>query len=245
MKTKTYTIGEVARLSGVPVRRIRFYADRGLLSPAGRTNANYRLFTDADLVRLDLIGVLRNAGVHLDGIADVLADRFPLADILRSRLTLLEAEIAAKKRVAAVLRATLRSDMPTNDELRRLWTMTTLSNAQIKAKVEQFVNQVSQQAIVDDALRGQMAVAMTPELPDDPTPEQIDAWNELIAMLQDRGFVDELQTDMSKLWTAEFRASEYQQAAQDAHSEVKTALATGHSPASDVGARIAADRLER
>ncbi|MGO4840581.1 MerR family DNA-binding transcriptional regulator, partial [Rhizobiaceae sp. 2RAB30] len=32
-----YTIGELSKLSGVSVRRIRFYADKGLLPPSTRT----------------------------------------------------------------------------------------------------------------------------------------------------------------------------------------------------------------
>ena len=34
MKQRTYGIGEASRLSGVSVRRLRFYADKGLLPPA-------------------------------------------------------------------------------------------------------------------------------------------------------------------------------------------------------------------
>jgi len=123
--------------------------------------------------------------------------------------------------------------------------MTTLSNAQIKTKVEQFVDQVSQQAVVDADLRRQMAVVMTPELPDDPTPEQIDAWNELIVLLQDRGFADELQSDMRRLWTSDFRADEYRQAAQETHAKVKAAVAAGFEPQSKEGLCIASEWMSR
>lgn len=43
MKT-AYSIGELARLSGQSVRRIRFYSDKGLLPPMLRSASNYRLF---------------------------------------------------------------------------------------------------------------------------------------------------------------------------------------------------------
>ena len=46
-----YTIGELAHLCSVPVRRIRFYSDKGLLPPASRTRANYRVYSDADAAR--------------------------------------------------------------------------------------------------------------------------------------------------------------------------------------------------
>jgi hypothetical protein len=38
-----YRIGELARLSGLSVKTIRFYSDRGLVPPAERTGAGYRV----------------------------------------------------------------------------------------------------------------------------------------------------------------------------------------------------------
>src|SRR5690606_26079513 len=107
MSTRTYTIGEASRLSGVPVRTLRFYSDEGLLPPAARTESGYRVYTDGDLVRLDLIRALREAGLGLDAIRQVIARRLTLGDALRLRLAALESEIAAKRRIAATLRAAL------------------------------------------------------------------------------------------------------------------------------------------
>ena len=107
MKPRTYSIGEASRLSGISVRRLRFYADEGLLPPAGRTEGGYRVFTDSELVRLDLIRCLRDAGLGLDAILAVLSHELPLAEALKLRLEALEAEIAAQRRVASALRAAL------------------------------------------------------------------------------------------------------------------------------------------
>jgi len=107
MKPRTYSIGEASRLSGISVRRLRFYADEGLLPPAGRTEGGYRVFTDSELVRLDLIRCLRDAGLGLDAIREVLSHELPLAEALKLRLEALEAEIAAQRRVASALRAAL------------------------------------------------------------------------------------------------------------------------------------------
>ena len=43
------TIGEVARRTGVSVKALRFYDELGILEVARRSEANYRLFTDAVL----------------------------------------------------------------------------------------------------------------------------------------------------------------------------------------------------
>jgi DNA-binding transcriptional MerR regulator len=129
MKHRTYTIGEASRLSGLSVRRLRFYSDEGLLPPAARTQSGYRIYSEQDLVRLDLIRCLRDAGLGLDAIRDVLARELSLTDALRLRLKTLEAEIASQRRVAAVLRAALPSPELTEADLRRFWTMTKLSRA--------------------------------------------------------------------------------------------------------------------
>ncbi|MFY9639701.1 MAG: MerR family transcriptional regulator [Rhodomicrobium sp.] len=143
MNGKSYTIGELSEVSGVPVRRIRFYSDKGLLPPAARTATGYRVYSEASLARLDLIRALRDAGVSLETIRKVLSRRLTLTGVLRMRLGTIEAEIASRRRVAAVLRATLRAPEPTESDLRRLWTMTTLSKAQLREKLEALFHEVA------------------------------------------------------------------------------------------------------
>ncbi len=54
------------------VRTLRFYDRVGLLSPSARTEAGYRLYTDADLVRLQQILALKFMGFSLDEIKAIL-----------------------------------------------------------------------------------------------------------------------------------------------------------------------------
>jgi DNA-binding transcriptional MerR regulator len=55
-------IGELSRRTGLSVKTIRYYSDEGLVTPSDRTEAGYRIYSDADLVRLDVIRTLRDAG---------------------------------------------------------------------------------------------------------------------------------------------------------------------------------------
>ena len=48
----TWTVGQVADLFGVTVRTLHHYDEIGLLTASERSRAGYRLYTDADLVRL-------------------------------------------------------------------------------------------------------------------------------------------------------------------------------------------------
>jgi DNA-binding transcriptional MerR regulator len=175
MKQRTYSIGEASRLSGVSVRRLRFYADKGLLPPAGRTESGYRVFTDSELVRLDLIRCLRDAGLGLQAIREVLSHELSLNEALTLRLQALEVEIAAQRRVASALRAALRSPKLSQADLRRYWTMTTLSRAERRNVVERFYQQVSEDTNIDPAWMREKIESSVPELPDEPTPEQCDA----------------------------------------------------------------------
>ncbi|MCJ2123586.1 MerR family transcriptional regulator [Methylobacterium sp. J-077] len=230
MGAKTYTIGDLARLSGQPVRRIRFYSDKGLLPPTLRSASNYRIYTDADIAKLDLIHALREAGVGLDTIGRLLARRLSLHDVLRTRLEILEAEIAAKHRVAAILRVTLRLPNPADDDLRRIWTMSNLSNQQMKALAEQFVDAIASGTALDGPWRRQVLALSVPELPENPTPVQIAAWDELSRLLADPSFVREVQEATKAFWTDALDPEVYQTASRRAYEQAADAAARDLSP---------------
>jgi DNA-binding transcriptional MerR regulator len=70
----SYSVGAVARLTGVTVRTLHHYHDIGLLAPRGRSGSGYRQYSDADLERLQQILGYRELGFPLEEIAIILAD---------------------------------------------------------------------------------------------------------------------------------------------------------------------------
>ena len=54
-----YQIGEVADRTGVTQRTLRFYEEKGLLTPADRMEGGFRLYSDADVARIRLIKQLQ------------------------------------------------------------------------------------------------------------------------------------------------------------------------------------------
>ena len=81
------TIGEVARRSGFTIKALRFYERRELLPPSGRRPSGYRLYSEADLHRLEFIRQAKALGLTLEAIRElVVAARRPGGASARTRL---------------------------------------------------------------------------------------------------------------------------------------------------------------
>lgn len=65
-------VGETAARLGLTVRTLHHWDEIGLASPAERSRAGYRLYTDADVERLRRIVVYRELGLDLDAIRAIL-----------------------------------------------------------------------------------------------------------------------------------------------------------------------------
>ncbi|MDV3134299.1 MerR family transcriptional regulator [Mycobacterium sp. 29Ha] len=66
-----YGISVAAELTGIDPQTLRLYERRGLLTPA-RTDGGTRRYSDDDVVRLERISLLVDAGVNLAGVAQIL-----------------------------------------------------------------------------------------------------------------------------------------------------------------------------
>ncbi|MFI9049225.1 MerR family transcriptional regulator [Streptomyces sp. NPDC053427] len=98
-----YSVGQVSRFAGVTVRTLHHYDTSGLLSPSDRSPAGYRLYSDADLARLQQLLFYRELGFPLDEIATILENPQANAlDHLRARHRLLNDQIATLQRLVEV-----------------------------------------------------------------------------------------------------------------------------------------------
>jgi DNA-binding transcriptional MerR regulator len=66
------TVQEVSKLSGVTIRTLRYYDRIGLLSPAARTEAGYRLYDETALMRLMRILLLKELEIPLKDVKRLL-----------------------------------------------------------------------------------------------------------------------------------------------------------------------------
>jgi DNA-binding transcriptional MerR regulator len=99
------TIGEVARRSGFTIKALRFYDRCGLLPPSARRPSRYRLYSEADLHRLEFIGQAKALGLPLEAIRGlVTAARAPGNSRVREHLIrALGERIARTDRLIAML----------------------------------------------------------------------------------------------------------------------------------------------
>ena len=69
-----YTTGELARLCGVSVRTVQYYDTRGVLSPTELSEGGRRIYTDEDLKKMRSVCFLRELGIPLGRIADIMRE---------------------------------------------------------------------------------------------------------------------------------------------------------------------------
>ncbi|MGW0534108.1 MerR family transcriptional regulator [Streptomyces sp. NPDC003032] len=99
----SYTVGQVSGFAGVTVRTLHHYDRAGLLTPGERSPGGYRLYSDADLARLQQILFYRELGFALDEIAEILADPQANAlDQLKARRRALREQIGKLERLVEV-----------------------------------------------------------------------------------------------------------------------------------------------
>ncbi|MET8232411.1 MerR family transcriptional regulator [Micromonospora sp. NPDC005298] len=181
-----HTIGELARRTGLSVKTIRYYADSGLVPPTDRSPAGYRRYDPGAVARLELVRTLRELGLDLATIRRVVNKEVSLHEVAAAHAEALAVQIRVLRLRQAVLTvAARRGASPAEvDELHRMAHLTTRERGQL---VADFLGSIFDDLGDQPAYPGAI-VSMTPELPDDPTTGQIEAWLELVGLCRDPEF---------------------------------------------------------
>lgn len=177
-----YQIGELARMTGLTVRTIRFYSDSGLIPPTDRTAGGYRTYDADALARLKLVRTLRDLGVDLPTAGRVLAREVSVTDVARAHADAIDAQMRTLRLRRAVLRAVAKGgEMELMNELARM------SDEERQRILDDFFEEVFGPYELDPQFEQHMR-SVRVELPDDPTTEQLEAWVELAKLVQDPDF---------------------------------------------------------
>ncbi|MFF9915040.1 MerR family transcriptional regulator [Streptomyces sp. NPDC013457] len=182
-----YSIGELSRRTGLTVKTIRFYSDRGIVPPTDRSPAGYRLYGPDALARLDLARTLRELGLDLATVRRVLDREASLSEVTQAHADALDVQIRALRLRRALLRVVAGRDRPTPLEMDLVHRLATLSRTERQRFVADFIDDAFTGLHTNPEYVGLMRSAL-PELPDEPSPEQIDAWVELAGLCQTADF---------------------------------------------------------
>jgi DNA-binding transcriptional MerR regulator len=181
-----YSIGELAQRTGLTVKTVRFYSDRGIVAPADRTHAGYRRYAPDAVARLALVRTLRELGVGLDTIRRVVDQELSLSEVAAEHAAALDVQISILRLRRAVLTAAAERE-PTPKEMELMHQLATLSEAERRSLIDDFLDTVFE-GLRSGSHHAAARRSMTPELPDNPTDDQVRAWVELAELSLDPDF---------------------------------------------------------
>jgi DNA-binding transcriptional MerR regulator len=119
---RSWTVGELAKHTGLTVRTLHHYDELGLLSPRERTQAGHRRYGDDDVERLYRIVALRRLGLSLAAVSASLdGDAGELEAVVRRQLEALDERLEIERRLRGLLSGVLdalgRAERPSVDDV--------------------------------------------------------------------------------------------------------------------------------
>jgi DNA-binding transcriptional MerR regulator len=131
-----WSIQDIARLAGTTSRTLRHYGDVGLLDPTRIGSNGYRYYDEQALARLQRILMLRDLGLSIPAIAEVLAGQRDHAQALVHHLHWLEQEKDRIDRQITSVRTTI-TKMEGGEQLMAEEMFEGFDHTQYKDEVEQ------------------------------------------------------------------------------------------------------------
>jgi DNA-binding transcriptional MerR regulator len=181
-----YSIGDLARRTGLTVKAIRFYSDCGIVPPTDRSSAGYCRYGLEAVARLDLVRTLRDLGLDLPTIRKVVDREISLPEVAAAHAEALAVQIRMLRLRRAVLTAVAKRGS-TAEEMDLMHKLAKLSEDERRRLVGDFLDTAFGGLDGNPDFAGIMR-SMTPELPDSPEVEQVEAWVELAELSRIRIF---------------------------------------------------------
>jgi len=198
-----YTIGEVAKLTGVPVKTIRYYADIGLLPPAATASSRYRFYAAAEVWRLELIRTLRRMDFGLDDIRRLLTGDMAVVTAIDLHLDALALQIAHLTRIRGLLeraKAHAADGDTSLDDLHALGLVVLHGDAERRRFLADAVRAMLVDVAAPESWQEHMVRGFVARLPADLSPDQEAALVELRSLMADPALVAATQEGMAGFW---------------------------------------------
>ncbi|MFI5879029.1 MerR family transcriptional regulator [Streptomyces sp. NPDC051554] len=248
-----YSIGDVARRTGLSVSAIRFHADEGVVTPTGLTEGGFRRYDVHAIARLELVRTLRDLGAGLDGIRRVLAEETSLHDLAVTHLRLVEDQLRQFRARRAVLR-TITRQHTTAEQVSLMHKLVSMSDDDRDQLMDQFWDFETDGLDVHPSYVERLH-SLRPHLPEDPSTEQLEAWIELAEFVRAQESRTALRnffhrtfgTEQGKLIvTPEMtaRVEKHRKLLLEARASQQAGVPADSPQARDLAERVAADSAE-
>jgi DNA-binding transcriptional MerR regulator len=136
-----YSIGDLARRTGLAVKTVRFYSDRGIVPPATRSPAGHRMYDLDAVARPDLVRTLRELGLDLPTIRKVVHREVSLPEVAAAHAEALAVQIRTLRLRRAVVTAVARRGS-TPEELELMHKLAKLSADERRRLIDEFLDTV-------------------------------------------------------------------------------------------------------
>jgi MerR family transcriptional regulator, thiopeptide resistance regulator len=157
MRFEALQVGELSKRTGLTVRTLHHYDEIGLLKPSSHSESGYRLYTAADIARLQQVLSLRQLGFSLEEIRNCLdGSDFAPSEVIRLHLARLEEQIESQQALRQKLTTIATSfqtaaEISTDDFLKTIEAIT-MTEKYFTPKQQALINQRREEA-GDEVLR--------------------------------------------------------------------------------------------
>jgi DNA-binding transcriptional MerR regulator len=144
MRFEAMKVGELARRTGLTVRTLHHYDEIGLLRPSLHTGSGHRLYTAADVARLQQVLSLRQVGFSLEEVRDCLErPGFAPVEVIRLHLARLREQIELERRLCERLEALAihfqeAEEVSAEEFIRTIEVMTMMEKLYTPEQIKQF-----------------------------------------------------------------------------------------------------------
>ncbi|HEY4385018.1 MAG TPA: MerR family transcriptional regulator [Ktedonobacteraceae bacterium] len=234
-----YTIGEVAKLTGVPIKTIRYYTDVNLLPATQRTEARFRLYSPEAIWQLQLIRILRQLEFSLEEIRAIIGGNLSISTAIDWQLDAIAHHIHQLQRVQEVLQQAKEARQHPEQSLSTLYELG-LALSENAAERSRFITEklhiLVKQANLPDEWRQQLLEYFTWQSPDAFTTKQIATWTEIVSILNDPAFTEDalrFNSPTHPQTIQQMNITEYSQQALTLMQQAQSAALRGDPPESE------------
>ncbi len=173
---RVYRVGEFAELTGVTVRTLHHYDRVGLLKPSARSESGYRLYSEADLLKLQQVLTLRHLGFKLRQIGELMArEDFDIAASMRIQSRSLKTQIERMRRVDSAIERLLSAHSKTG---KWDWDLVLAASNAVQQEFDEKDRQMTHNFSPEQM---EQAKRLRDSLPDGYVEDVEDRWTTLIA----------------------------------------------------------------